>query len=95
MESPTQSECTWGAIYGLVAVCIWGGFIVVSDLGVRTSLTPWDVAAIRLAVAGVLLLPYLAKKFGAGLNRPEGTVRKREPSASPERQGNRIVELTI
>jgi hypothetical protein len=31
--------------YGLAAVCIWAGFIVVSRLGVRTSLTPWDVAA--------------------------------------------------
>jgi drug/metabolite transporter (DMT)-like permease len=31
-------------------------------LGVRTSLTPWDVAAIRFTVAGVLLLPFLAKR---------------------------------
>lgn len=62
MENPTKSEYAQGAIYGLIAVCIWGAFIVVSRLGVRTSLTPWDVAAIRFAVAGVLLLPYLAKK---------------------------------
>lgn len=39
-------------------MCIWAAFIVVSRLGVRTSLTPWDVAAIRFAAAGVLLLPY-------------------------------------
>ena len=62
MESPTKSAYTRGAIYGLAAVCIWGAFIVVSRLGVRTSLTPWDVAAIRFSVAGVLLAPYLAKK---------------------------------
>jgi drug/metabolite transporter (DMT)-like permease len=62
------SAYTRGAIYGLGAVCIWGAFIVVSRLGVRTSLTPWDVAAIRFSVAGVLLLPYLAKR-GLPLDR--------------------------
>ena len=68
MESPTKSAYTRGAIYGLAAVCIWGAFIVVSRLGVRTSLTPWDVTAIRFSVAGVLLAPYLAKK-GLALDR--------------------------
>ena len=43
-------------------MCIWAGFIVASRLGVRTSLTPWDVAAIRFAVAGFLLLPYAWRK---------------------------------
>jgi drug/metabolite transporter (DMT)-like permease len=60
MPSPTTSAR--GAIYGLAAVCIWAGFIVVSRLGVRTSLTPWDVAAVRFVVAGTLLLPYLMRK---------------------------------
>ena len=49
-------------------MCIWAAFIVVSRLGVRTSLTPWDVAAIRFAVAGVLLSPYLARR-GLALDR--------------------------
>src|SRR5437588_9538054 len=61
MAKPTTSDYTRGALYGLAAVCIWGAFIVVSRLGVRTSLTPWDVAAIRFSVAGILLAPYLAK----------------------------------
>ena len=68
MESPTETAYLRGAIYGLAAVCIWGAFIVVSRLGVRTSLTPWDVAAIRFTVAGLLLLPYLTKK-GPALDR--------------------------
>jgi drug/metabolite transporter (DMT)-like permease len=68
MESPTKTAYVRGAIYGLAAVCIWGAFIVVSRLGVRTSLTPWDVAAIRFTVAGILLVPYLAKR-GLALNR--------------------------
>jgi drug/metabolite transporter (DMT)-like permease len=61
MANPTTSDYARGAIYGLAAVCIWAGFIVASRLGVRTSLTPWDVAAIRFAVAG-LLLPYAWRK---------------------------------
>jgi hypothetical protein len=62
MSGQTGSPYTRGAIYGLAAVCIWASFIVVSRLGVRTSLTPWDVAAIRFTVAGVLLLPYLVRR---------------------------------
>jgi drug/metabolite transporter (DMT)-like permease len=62
MHSRTGSAYVRGAVYGLAAVCIWACFIVVSRLGVRTSLTPWDVAAIRFTVAGALLLPYLVKR---------------------------------
>src|SRR5215471_2068998 len=62
MRQATARDYARGAIYGLSAVCIWAAFIVVSRLGVRTSLTPWDVAAIRFAVAGILLLPYLIRK---------------------------------
>lgn len=51
-----------GVLCGLTAVCIWAGFIVVSRLGVQTNLTPWDIAAIRFGVAGLLLTPYLMRK---------------------------------
>ena len=46
-----------GALYGLAAVSIWSGWIVVARLGLQTSLTPWDIAALRFGVAGLLLLP--------------------------------------
>jgi drug/metabolite transporter (DMT)-like permease len=39
MQLGTNSEYARGALYGLAAVCIWAGFIVVSRLGVKTSLT--------------------------------------------------------
>jgi drug/metabolite transporter (DMT)-like permease len=68
MANPTTSDYARGALYGLAAVCIWASFIVVSRLGVRSSLTPWDVAAIRFAVAGLLLLPYAMRK-GLALDR--------------------------
>src|ERR1700741_4319205 len=57
-----------GATYGLAAVGIWSGWIVVARLGLRTSLTPWDIAALRFGVAGVLLLPYVLRK-GLGLEQ--------------------------
>jgi drug/metabolite transporter (DMT)-like permease len=50
-----------GALCGLAAVSIWSGWIVVARLGLRTSLTPWDIAALRFGVAGILLLPYVLK----------------------------------
>ena len=50
-----------GALYGLAAVSIWSGWIVVARLGLRTSLTPWDIAALRFGVAGFLLLPYVLR----------------------------------
>jgi drug/metabolite transporter (DMT)-like permease len=62
MQHSSRSNFIRGALYGVSAVCIWAAFIVVSRLGVRTSLTPWDVAAIRFGTAGVLLLPYFMKK---------------------------------
>jgi drug/metabolite transporter (DMT)-like permease len=57
-----------GALYGLAAVSIWSGWIVVARLGLRTSLTPWDIAALRFGVAGILLLPYVLK-HGLAIDR--------------------------
>src|SRR6476660_4540731 len=56
------STYTRGALYGLAAVSIWAGNIVVAGLGLRSSLTPWDISAIRFGVAGLLLAPYLLRK---------------------------------
>lgn len=46
-----------GAACGLAAVGIWSGWIVVARLGLRSSLTPWDIAALRFGVAGLAMLP--------------------------------------
>jgi drug/metabolite transporter (DMT)-like permease len=46
-----------GAACGLGAVLIWSGWIVVARWGLRSSLTPWDIAAIRFGVAGLLMIP--------------------------------------
>ena len=64
----TAAEYIRGALYGLAAVTIWSGWIVVARLGLRTSLTPWDIAALRFGVAGLLLLPYVMRR-GLALER--------------------------
>jgi drug/metabolite transporter (DMT)-like permease len=62
MSNPTSADYTRGALCGLGAACIWSGWIVVARLGLRTSVTPWDIAALRFGVSGLLLLPYLWRK---------------------------------
>jgi drug/metabolite transporter (DMT)-like permease len=51
-----------GSLYGVAAVSIWSGWIVIARLGLRTSLDPWDIAALRFGVAGLLLLPCVFNK---------------------------------
>jgi hypothetical protein len=50
-----------GALFGLTAVSIWAGWIVVARLGLRTSLAPEDITAIHFVVTGLILLPYLLR----------------------------------
>jgi drug/metabolite transporter (DMT)-like permease len=57
----TNARYVRGALFGLAAVLIWAANIVVAGLGLRSSLTPWDIAAIRFGVAGMVLLPYLLR----------------------------------
>jgi drug/metabolite transporter (DMT)-like permease len=64
----TTAEYVRGALFGLAAVSIWAGNIVVAELGLRSSLTPWDITAIRFAVAGLVLLPFLMRR-GLALDR--------------------------
>jgi drug/metabolite transporter (DMT)-like permease len=61
MSNPTSADYTRGALYGFAAAGIWSGWIVVARLGVTTNLTPWDIAALRFGVGGLLLLPYLLR----------------------------------
>ena len=58
-KEPDGAQYLRGALYGLAAVSIWSGWIVVARMGLRTNLTPWDIAALRFGVAGAILLPYV------------------------------------
>ncbi len=48
-------------VAGLLAATIWGGFPVVTRMGVMHSLDPYDITAIRYTVAGLLLLPVFVR----------------------------------
>jgi len=61
LSRPSTSEYLRGSLYGLATVSIWVSWIVAARLGLRTSLTPLDITAIRCGVSGLILLPYLLK----------------------------------
>ncbi len=59
-----------GVGYGVLAALIWGAWPVVSRLGVEQTLSPYDVAALRFGVAGLLLLPLVLRRGVAGVGWP-------------------------
>ena len=50
-----------GALWGLFAISIWVGWIPLTRYGVTTSLSPFDITALRFACAGLLLLPIVLR----------------------------------
>jgi drug/metabolite transporter (DMT)-like permease len=57
-----------GAACAIAAVAIWAGWLVMMRVGVTTTLTAFDLTALRCAVAGVVLLP-VALRRGLAFNR--------------------------
>ncbi|MBY4677746.1 DMT family transporter [Marinobacterium arenosum] len=51
-----------GVLFGLLAAMIWSGHSSVSTLGLAVGLQPLDLTALRVAGAGLLLLPYLWRR---------------------------------
>ncbi|CAB3753935.1 MULTISPECIES: DMT family transporter [Burkholderia] len=65
-----RNERLNGICHGLLAALIWGGFPVVTRLGVtHATLDAYDIAFIRFAISGTLLLPVLLR-YGLGTLRP-------------------------
>ncbi|RTL30167.1 MAG: DMT family transporter [Burkholderiales bacterium] len=65
---PTRSSALQGYLAALATVVIWAGFILISRLGGKTALTGWDIVALRLGTASLVLLPF-------SLSFPAGTWR--------------------
>lgn len=55
-------------IWGLFGVLIWSGSFVLTRFGVQSSLTAYDIIALRFGTGGLLLAPFLFKS-GLGLER--------------------------
>jgi len=51
------------AAMGIVVIC-WSGFNIVSRIGGKSVLTPYDLAALRFLVAATLLSPLFIKSLG-------------------------------
>lgn len=47
-----------GYLYAAVTLLIWAGFVVVSRHGSHGVLTPYDIAALRIATAALVLSPW-------------------------------------
>lgn len=56
-----QKQHFWGVMAGLLAVCCWSGFIIVTRQGGLSTLTPYDVMALRFSIGSLLLLPFLQR----------------------------------
>src|SRR5438874_5069668 len=59
---PAISNYLKGAAFGVAAISIWASWSAVTRLAVTTSLDAWDIAALRFGVAGLLLLPVVARR---------------------------------
>ena len=65
--STEQPNYLIGLACGLSVPFIWGAWIVASRFGVTHSLTPYDVTALRIGVASVIVLPVLLTRGLSGL----------------------------
>lgn len=54
------------AAAGVVAMLLYGGQFVVSRWSIQRTLSMWDLAALRFATAGLLLLPVVLPRGAAG-----------------------------
>lgn len=60
-ESAALSENTKGLLAAGVVVLCWTGFNIVSRFGATGALTPYDIAALRFGVSGLLALPFFLR----------------------------------
>lgn len=54
-----MSETLKGYIFVLITMCIWGSFTLFSRFNVHWQISPWDITALRFALAFIILMPIL------------------------------------
>ena len=57
--SPSRTRLLLAAVAGVLATLIYGGQFVASRFSLQQTLSPWDLAALRFGVAGLVSLPFL------------------------------------
>lgn len=63
-----------GTVAAGMVVVLFAGFVLVSKHGLQTALVPWDLAALRFIVAGLVMLPVALKHGLLGLGPRRGLV---------------------
>ncbi|MFC3284470.1 DMT family transporter [Litchfieldella rifensis] len=66
--SPLSKERILGLVWATAAIAIWSGSLVMLRLGVTTSLNAYDLTALRVGVAALLLAPVICRR-GFALER--------------------------
>jgi drug/metabolite transporter (DMT)-like permease len=66
--TPSRRDIVIGVAAMLLAVLVWGSWIVITRFGVTGSLSPFDAAFLRFSIPTVILLPVLLRD-GLALRR--------------------------
>ena len=56
---PEQKKLYHGYLAAFATLLMWSGFSLISRLGGKSILTPYDIFALRLATASLVLLPFI------------------------------------
>src|SRR5438132_7799263 len=67
-DSARARQFVIGSVCAIAGVAIWAGGLVIMRVGVNTTLTAFDMTALRFGVAGVVLLPVVLRR-GLAFNR--------------------------
>lgn len=60
-----RRELAIGLTCAAITVAVWTSFVLLSRHGVTGTLLPWDLAALRFGVGGLVMLPWLLR-YGLG-----------------------------
>jgi drug/metabolite transporter (DMT)-like permease len=66
-SSGEHDQLLLGTTYGLITVLIWAAFPIITKISLQQQLTPMEVAILRYASSGLILLPFLLRRGIAGL----------------------------
>lgn len=54
-----KKQLAWGYLAAFATLLMWAGFSLISRLGGKSVLTPYDIFALRLITASAILLPFI------------------------------------
>ncbi len=54
-----KKQLVWGYLAAFFTLLMWAGFSLISRLGGKSVLTPYDIFALRLITASTILLPFV------------------------------------